>query len=953
MSLLRLKSLIALVFMVTVLGTATPPVSNAAQEVNVSPAGKPATADDRNVAQDAGTNNAAAPAPAEAAPTASTPTAPATPAPTEPASTAPATPAPAAPAAAAAVPTTPTPTLPAAPASAAPAASAATAPAAPPSAAPPEPATVAPAAPAAHAEAVPAVAPKSAEPNSVAPTEATPTVAREQRLALVIGNSKYKESPLPNPANDARAMSIKLKQLGFTVIEKENAGREEMVKSAREFGNQLKLGGVGLFYYAGHGIQANGVNYLVPVDADIQDEDELPSRGYDANEVLGKMDSAKNRLNIVILDACRNNPFARTFRSATRGLAQMQQGTGTIIAYATQPGNTAADGSSGNGLYTAELLQALSAPGLRVEEVFKQVRMEVSKKSGGQQVPWENSSLMGDFYFNPTTEQAATIPVVAMNYAPMIAASQAREMLPVLLSRKLFENYQLAANLPLSAAVSVGKLTPDGGSLLTVTQDKQLKIWNVGTGNVALTRADFGSASLSADGRYLIGLADDHAINLLDTEAKSPAVRTYRVGNDLKLAVVSPDGRRLLVYTGGRGFLLLNTDSAAIVGEARQVEGDPQYAFSPTGNRVLLWGSKNSDLFLLDLESGKRIGRTSAHRKAVGLARFSNDGNLLLTAAAEDSAIVWRTSDGVNLVKFSVGEGNPLPSQGEFIDDGTHLLLYVRKSANTADAGYKLGVWDMTSGKPLATVLQDVLIKGMRFSADRQRLYLVTSDASTRVIDLATKAQVDTLSGAELVGFSTDGRRLLARDADGIRLYDTQSLRPVARMPGQISAFVGPKTRNVFATAASDGSVRLWEFEHGDPVGLLKGHIDPVSVVSFAADGKQLVSFSDDRVAKLWALPAVQDIAKLTKDSYESTTEYQKRVADWSSAYTTLVALGEYNADSETYAVRVGDFSISVPMPRDQARNLAGQREAILTGRLKVYDADQLQLAESKLSRIP
>jgi uncharacterized caspase-like protein len=220
----------------------------------------------------------------------------------------------------------------------------------------------------------------------------------EQRVALIIGNSTYKQSPLANPSNDARAMALKLRELGFAVIEKQNATREDMANASREFGNRLKTGGVGLFYYAGHGVQLNGLNYLLPVDADIQDETELQTRGYDVSEILNKMDAAKNPLNIVILDACRNNPLPRSTRAVARGLATMQQGTGTIVAYATQPGATAADGpAGGNSLYTQQLLQALAQPGLKVEDVFKQVRMEVFRLSGGTQTPWEISTSL-DFH---------------------------------------------------------------------------------------------------------------------------------------------------------------------------------------------------------------------------------------------------------------------------------------------------------------------------------------------------------------------------------------------------------------------------------------------------------------------------------------------------------------------------------------------------------------------------
>ena len=167
----------------------------------------------------------------------------------------------------------------------------------------------------------------------------------------------------------------------------------------REFGRKLKGGGQGLFYYAGHGVQLKGKNYLIPVDSDIQSETDVEDQGVDVNLVLGFMDEAGNGLNIVILDACRNNPFTRSFRSASRGLAQMDAPSGTLIAYATAPGSVASDGATRNGTYTQELLKFVRTPNLNVEEVFKQVRKSVRNLTQGRQTPWESSSLTGDFYF--------------------------------------------------------------------------------------------------------------------------------------------------------------------------------------------------------------------------------------------------------------------------------------------------------------------------------------------------------------------------------------------------------------------------------------------------------------------------------------------------------------------------------------------------------------------------
>ncbi|MDP3428417.1 MAG: caspase family protein [Humidesulfovibrio sp.] len=225
-----------------------------------------------------------------------------------------------------------------------------------------------------------------------------------RRVALVIGNSAYPTAPLKNPVNDARDMASALKSLGFEVILRENASLAQREDAVDEFWGRLKKGGAGLFYFAGHGLQVHGKNYLVPVDARLSAEQDAKYRCMDAGLVLGRMEDAGNGLNIVILDACRNNPFARSFRSADQGLAKMDAPTGSLVAFATAPGDIAADGAGKNGLYTSHLLRHLRSPGLTIENVLKQTRIGVaadSAKTGKRQTPWESSSLMGDFYFTP------------------------------------------------------------------------------------------------------------------------------------------------------------------------------------------------------------------------------------------------------------------------------------------------------------------------------------------------------------------------------------------------------------------------------------------------------------------------------------------------------------------------------------------------------------------------
>jgi formylglycine-generating enzyme required for sulfatase activity len=235
-------------------------------------------------------------------------------------------------------------------------------------------------------------------------------MSAETRVALVIGNSEYSSGPLPNPANDAKMISETLSNLGFEVITRRNADQNTMKRAIQDFGARLEKAGpeaVGLFYYAGHGVQLNGRNYLIPTTAQIEREGDVEIEAVSADWVIEQMRYARNRLNIVILDACRNNPFTRSMRSVDHGLATMDAPAGILIAYSTAPGAVAADGSGRNSPYTEALSQAMRNRHEPIEQVFKHVRVGVMGATAGKQVPWESSSLTGDFYFSEQPKVSA------------------------------------------------------------------------------------------------------------------------------------------------------------------------------------------------------------------------------------------------------------------------------------------------------------------------------------------------------------------------------------------------------------------------------------------------------------------------------------------------------------------------------------------------------------------
>ena len=254
----------------------------------------------------------------------------------------------------------------------------------------------------------------------------------KERVALVVGNGGYDPQhipPLPNPTNDARLMAGALEAVGFQVRLVTDADIATMRTEIEGFGKRLRRAGgdaVGLFYYAGHGVESRGSNYLIPIGAEIDSAVEFEIDAVPARWVLSFMEAAGNRLNMVILDACRNNPYG-TGRGAPQGLASMDAPSGSLIAYSAAPGQAATDGAGDNSPYTAALATRLAEPGLKLEDVFKRVRVQVEQATRGEQTPWENSSLRGDFYFVAPAAPEQPDTTIPPSPTPQQLAGQAYE----------------------------------------------------------------------------------------------------------------------------------------------------------------------------------------------------------------------------------------------------------------------------------------------------------------------------------------------------------------------------------------------------------------------------------------------------------------------------------------------------------------------------------------------
>lgn len=307
-----------------------------------------------------------------------------------------------------------------------------------------------------------------------AAAQATRAPAADKRIALVIGNARYPKFPLANPENDARLIAARLRSLGFEVNEQYNLAVVPFRRVLRDFARQVQQDdAIAVLYYAGHGVQIDGRNFLLPVDVNLRDQEEVKDESVDIDELfIGRIDKVGSFPRIVILDACRNNPFAGKTRNirAAGGLAEMGA-RGTLIAFASAPGAAAEDGpDGGNSVYSKSLAEEMTVPGVEVEQMFKNVRVRVLRDTNGRQLPWVNTSLTSDFSFNPSgrgTRLAGAAPSAARPAAapaaagPAPAAPPAKDIETALENARRERDSAAAAPAPASPAASAA-----GGSAI-------------------------------------------------------------------------------------------------------------------------------------------------------------------------------------------------------------------------------------------------------------------------------------------------------------------------------------------------------------------------------------------------------------------------------------------------------------------------------------------------------
>jgi len=572
------------------------------------------------------------------------------------------------------------------------------------------------------------------------------SVFAQQKYALVIGNGAYSGiSRLNNPVNDANDMAAALQSLGFTVDKVLDGNLDQIENAVIRLRNRLAVtkNSYGFFFYAGHGVQSNGINYLIPVGVNIPTENSLRDRAVSVQWALNELNDAGNELNVVVLDACRDNPFGWA-RSGNRGLSVItNQPADSIIVYATSAGSTAADGTGRNGLFTAQLLKNIKTPGLEVKEIFNRTGADVAQASDRKQIPAVYIQFFGNAYLGSK-------PVVAPATPPSsISEAAQREQDVVAQSEREASGH--------TDGVIRAVFSPDGKQIVSTSWDSTIKLWDAATGRLIRTflHTDiiaYDFVAFSPDGKQIITHQGGMFINnqlhvakiqLLDV-ATGREIRIFSDDNS-RIIAFSPDSKQIIYSDGNKTIKLRDTTTGSLIRTFSGSDVVHCVAFSPDGKQIISGHSKDNNytnypIKLWDVATGREIRTFSGNTEMVSSVAFSPDGRQFVSASTDKTVKLWDVATGLLIRTFSGHLGNVFSAT--FSPDGRQIV-----SAST-DKTVKL--WDVPMGREIRTFSGHLSsVYSATFSPDGKQIVSCSYDTTIKLWDSATGKLIYTIGTAK------------------------------------------------------------------------------------------------------------------------------------------------------------------------------------------------------------